>query len=336
MPPSPLTIWTTGFVVSGSSSGGRSPRRSGSAARRPRRARGCAPAPPTSSRSAGRRDFAIVRTRSRRFSTWSRSATTSSSSIVSHVVVRIRVRRRSRASTATSASAFRSSPRTAALKPGGSTSPTVAGVVLAELSTSAIGSSRSSGIGAIPTAPCRTRSRGTTPVSAVKSVVFPSPGRPTIPTSSGIAQTLLRADELSLERRERAVLERLHGAFALSEDPGVSAFAKPKQNLSVSTWRCSDDSRSIISQHPDLADRVERLRPRPTTPCPSLGHVVLGLARRRPARKWSIARLCAIRKSQAENGADCQRKRPIDSSIRRNVCVVRSSASCRLPTLTCR
>ena len=54
---------------------------------------------------------------------------------------------------------------------------------------------------------------------------------------------------------------------------------------------------------------------------------------RRDARKWSIARLCAIRKSHAENGADRQRKRPIASSIFRKVCVVRSSASCRLPTL---
>ena len=35
-----------------------------------------------------------------------------------------------------------------------------------------------------------------------------------------------------------------------------------------------------------------------------------------------MARLCAIRKSQAENGADCHRKRPIDSIILRNVCVV--------------
>ncbi len=46
-----------------------------------------------------------------------------------------------------------------------------------------------------------------------------------------------------------------------------------------------------------------------------------------------MARLWAIRKSHAENGTDCQRKRPIDSSIFTNVCVVRSSASCRLPTL---
>ena len=57
---------------------------------------------------------------------------------------------------------------------------------------------------------------------------------------------------------------------------------------------------------------------------------------RRRARKWSIARLCAIRNSQAENGADCHLKVPIFSSIFRNVCVVRSSASWRLPTLTWR
>ena len=43
-----------------------------------------------------------------------------------------------------------------------------------------------------------------------------------------------------------------------------------------------------------------------------------------------------MRKSQAENGAERHWKRPIDSSIFRNVCVVRSSASCRLPTLMCR
>ena len=47
------------------------------------------------------------------------------------------------------------------------------------------------------------------------------------------------------------------------------------------------------------------------------------------ARKWSMARLWAIRNSHAENGADCQRNFPIDSSIFTNVCVVRSSASWR-------
>ncbi len=43
-----------------------------------------------------------------------------------------------------------------------------------------------------------------------------------------------------------------------------------------------------------------------------------------------------MRNSQAENGADCHLKLPIFSSIFRNVCVVRSSASWRLPTLTWR
>jgi hypothetical protein len=42
-----------------------------------------------------------------------------------------------------------------------------------------------------------------------------------------------------------------------------------------------------------------------------------------------MARLWAIRNSHAENGADCQRNFPIDSSIFTNVCVVRSSASWR-------
>ena len=49
-----------------------------------------------------------------------------------------------------------------------------------------------------------------------------------------------------------------------------------------------------------------------------------------------MARLWAIRNSHAENGAERHWKRPIDSSMRRKVCVVRSSASCRFPTLMCR
>ena len=43
-----------------------------------------------------------------------------------------------------------------------------------------------------------------------------------------------------------------------------------------------------------------------------------------------------MRNNQAENGADCHLKRLSDSSILRNVWVVRSSASCLLPTLMCR
>ena len=60
----------------------------------------------------------------------------------------------------------------------------VAGVVFAEPSTAAIGASRSSGIDAIPTFSLPYAPAGT-PVSAVKSVVLPAPGRPTSPTSSG-------------------------------------------------------------------------------------------------------------------------------------------------------
>ena len=82
----------------------------------------------TSSRSLGSPDFACVRTRSRRFSTWSRSATTSSSWIVSRSCSGSASGPKARR-TAIRASAFRSSPRTGALSPGGSTTLTVAGVV---------------------------------------------------------------------------------------------------------------------------------------------------------------------------------------------------------------
>ena len=61
--------------------------------------------------------------------------------------VGIEVRRRPRSA----ASDLRSSPRTAGLSPGGSTTRIVAGVVFAELSIAATGTSRSSGIGAMPT-----------------------------------------------------------------------------------------------------------------------------------------------------------------------------------------
>ena len=57
---------------------------------------------------------------------------------------------------------------------------------------------------------------------------------------------------------------------------------------------------------------------------------------RRRERKWSIARLWAMRKSQAENGALRHSKRSIDSSIFTKVWFVRSSASWRLPTVSWR
>ena len=119
------------------------------------------------------------------------------------------------------------------------------------------------------------------------------------------------------------MLEGLHGALRLPQDRRGSAFPKLKTNFSVSTWRCSGDRLSIISSivwrpiessAPDSADGI-------SAPVGS-GTSASG-CHRRDARKWSIARLCAMRKSQALNGADRQRKRLIDSSIFRNVCVVK-------------
>src|SRR5262245_21547841 len=275
MPPSPLTICTTGFIVRGSSSGGSPPSYplSGPPASTCARMRSSSD---TSPRSCLSPDLAIVRTRSRRFSTWSRSATTSSRPIVSRSCAGSASRPKPR-STASSASAFRSSPRTGALRPGGSTSLTVAGVVFAEPSTSAIGTRRSSGIGATPTCSCP-YAVCETPVSAVKSVVFPAPGRPTIPTSSGTAQTVLRVHELSLERLERAALERLHGPFGLAEDPRRLRVAEAEHELQREHLALL--GRKLLDQpeHPELCDLVERLLLRGRLLIAGrLGHLVLDL-----------------------------------------------------------
>src|SRR5512132_3967011 len=256
IPPSPLTISTTGFVVSGSSAGGNSP----SYALRSPPASACArmrSSSAASSRSRASPDFAIVRTRSRRFSTWSRSATTSSRPIDSRSCAGSASGPKPR-STASSASALRSSPRTAALRPGGSTRVIVAGGVFAEPSTSAIGSSRSSGIGATPTCSCP-YAVCETPVSAVKSVVFPAPGRPTIPTSSGAAQTVLRVHELSLERGERTVLERLHRALRLPEDARALQVAEAEHELQRQHLALLGGQFFDQPEHPGLRHRVQRL-----------------------------------------------------------------------------
>src|SRR5580765_1816044 len=250
----------------------------------------------TSSRTCGSPPFAIVRTRSRRFSTWSRSATTSSRPIVSRSCAGSASEPKPR-NTASRASAFRSSPRTAALRPGGSTSLTVAGVVLAEPSTSAIGSSRSSGIGATPTCSCP-YAVCDTPVRAVKSVVFPAPGRPTIPTSSGIAETLLRAYELSLESCERAVLKRLDGALGLSED--ASGFGVPEPEVELQHEHLALLGRELIDQldHAELGDRAQRLR-FGRRPLVTLGHLVLGL---RPASRAEMVDREVVRDPQQPRG----------------------------------
>jgi len=103
--------------------------------------------------------------------------------------------------------------------------------------------------------------------------------------------------------------------------------------LSVSTCCCSWESESISSSidwrpsERNASSSAERSSEPGGSGTSSSG------CQRRFARKWSIERLCAIRKSHAENGADWKRNLPIDSSIRRKVCVVRSSASWRLPTV---
>ena len=118
--------------------------------------------------------------------------------------------------------------------------------------------------------------------------------------------------------------------------PATSAFTKPNRNFSVSTCRCSAESRSISASIPARPIESNACSSADDSSSPLGSGTSSSVCTRRRARKWSIARLCAIRNSQAENGADCQRKRPIASSIFRNVCVVRSSASWRLPTLMCR
>ena len=115
----------------------------------------------------------------------------------------------------------------------------------------------------------------------------------------------------------------------------TSPFEKLNTNFSVSTCCCSSDSRSIsVSRLSRPIECIASISAESPASCGS-GTSSSGCTRLL-ARKWSIARLCAIRKSQAEKGADWKRKRPIASSMRTNVCVVRSSASWRFPTLTCR
>ena len=122
----------------------------------------------------------------------------------------------------------------------------------------------------------------------------------------------------------------------LSRIVATSAFEKLKTNFSVSTCCCSCDSESISSSIDwrPIDWNASSSAERSSESCGS-GTSSSG-CQRRLARKWSIERLCAIRKSQAENGAAWKRNLPIDSSMRRKVWVVRSSASCRFPTVMCR
>ncbi len=185
MPPGPFTTSSSGFVVRGSSSAGSSPGKSRTDAP-PSRCASSWVSASTSWRRAASPDFACFCTRSSRRSTWSRSATSSSSSSVSRSAAGSEPAEKPSA-TASTASTCRSPPRRAGPVPGTSTTRSVAGVTLRAPTSSASCGSRGSGIDAIPTfslpnppPPVRVR--------AVKSVVFPEPGSPTMPTSSAITR----------------------------------------------------------------------------------------------------------------------------------------------------
>src|SRR5205823_5611408 len=220
IPSGPLTIAMSGFVVSGSSSDESSPSHAASVWPASTCASNCSVAA-ASARSFASPDFACFETRSRRRSTWSRSATRSSSFSVSRSSEGTRVPEKP-SRTTSSASTCRRLPSSCGPVPGTSTTRTAAGVTLRASTTCATASSRSSGICAIPTCslpePCVSAR-----VSARNSVVLPELGSPTIPTSSatrggyrGLRDFLLL--DLLLQGDERTVLERLDRPLGFVED----------------------------------------------------------------------------------------------------------------------
>ena len=134
MPAGPFSIAISGFVVSGSSSSGTSPAKS---ANRPPASRWASSASSVtaSARSFASPDFACVRTRSSRPSTWSRSATSSSSSSCSRSPAGIGAWLKGGRHGEQSASTRRRLPSRAAPVPGTSCTRIAAGVSFAEPST---------------------------------------------------------------------------------------------------------------------------------------------------------------------------------------------------------
>src|SRR4029077_18187676 len=280
MPSAPLISSSSGFVVSGSSSGGSSPSQSASV----RPASRCASSRSSSSASALRRaspDFACFATRSSRRSTWSRSATSSSSFNVSRSSAGTRVPEKP-SRTTRSASTCRRLPSSAGPVPGTSTTRTAAGVTFRAPTVAASRSSRSSGICAIPTCslpePCVSAR-----VSARNSVVLPELGSPTIPTSNATRGGYRRLRgglllELLLQRDERAVLERLDRSFGLLEDRGDFRVREvedelQRQHLLLLRREVLDEL-----QHRLAPDRLQRLELGGRLPPPRrLGHLLLWL-----------------------------------------------------------
>src|SRR5690348_2626026 len=218
-PPGPFRTSISGFVVRGSSPGGSSPGHS----ERGRSASRCASTASswtTSPRSCGSPDFACFRTRSSRRSTWSRSAISSSSCSVTRSSSGFRAPDQASRTTSSASTCLRF-PSSWAPVPGTSITLSAAGVIFLAFSTAATGSRRSSGIVAMPTfslpgteAPVR--------VSALKSVVLPELGRPTMPTERASlrlpGRRVGRRCYLPVQGGQGAVLQRLDRALGLLED----------------------------------------------------------------------------------------------------------------------
>src|SRR6059058_3421056 len=254
-PPRPFRTSISGFVVSGSSPAGSSPGHSD----RGRSASRCASndsSCSTSSRSCASPDFACFRTRSSRRSTWSRSAISSSSRSVTRSSSGFRVPDQA-SRTTSKASTWRRFPSSCAPVPGTSTTRTAAGVIFFAFSTAATGSRRSSGIVAMPTFsfpgtddPVR--------VSALKSVVLPELGRPTMPTESAMLRALVIV-ELPLQGGQRPVLERFDRALGLVEDRRGLRVREVEDELQRQHLLLLVRELLDQLQHALPADRLERL-----------------------------------------------------------------------------
>src|SRR5579862_710495 len=272
IPAGPFTIDRSGFLVSGSSSGGSSSPQSASVFPESR----CASSRSSSSASCfsfASPDFACLATRSRRRSTWSRSATSSSSFSVSRSSSGTRVPEKP-SRTTRSASTWRSFPSSSGPVPRTSTTLIAAGVTLRACTTSASCRSRVSGIAAIPTSPC-----ARAPVSAANSIDLPELCSPTIPTSSDTAKPYLRLlGDLLLERGEGAVLQRLDRALRLPEDRGHVGIGEAEDELEREDLLLLGRQRLDHLQHRLAPDRVhgEHLRGR-LFRARRLGHFLLRL-----------------------------------------------------------
>ena len=299
------------LVVSGSSSGGRSP---GQSARICRPPGGRAPprAAPTSSRSSGSPDFACDRTRSSRRSTWSRSATSSSS-------WSLQVASGSRPGEAVDDREQRVHLAQVAeqRRPGAGDVDDAqrgGGDLLRGHDRGERGS-RSSAIGAMPTfsfSLVRRRRAGARERVEERRLAGRSAGRrcrPRAPLTSARAMLLLQRDE-------RPVLERLHGALGLAEDRRRLAVREVEDELQGQHLPLLGRERPRSCPSCSAARSLQGLRlgggPRSCRAAPAPPPPAASGARRGSGPSRGCARSGRARPRTAPSA---QRKRPIDSSI---------------------